>query len=96
MPAGETITNRIRNQAFELYFDLGWDTVSIRKKLMPVLCVHTVQRMIREFRVTFSWEDNACRSHGKARKLDRFALTAVGAMLEMDPTLYQREVKVYV
>ena len=93
MPAGETITNRIRKQAFELYFDLGWDTASIRKKLMPFLCVRTVQRMIREFRVTFSWEASACRSRGKARKLDRFALAAVGAMLEMDPTLYLSEVK---
>ena len=41
MKTGETITNRIRKQAFELYFDLGWDTTSIRKKLMSFLCVQT-------------------------------------------------------
>jgi hypothetical protein len=93
MPAGETISKRIRKQAFELYFDLGWDTARIHKKLMPFFCVRTVERMIREFRLTFSWEASSGRSRGKARKIDRFALAAVAAMLDMDPTLYLGEVK---
>ena len=49
MKTGETITNRIRKQAFELYFDLGWDTTSIRKKLMFFVSPHSVKMMIREF-----------------------------------------------
>jgi len=95
MVAGEQYAVRVRKTAYSRYFDCGWSVKRIREEVMPLASLRTVQRMVKEFRETFSWQEvSSFKARGKVRKkLCIKALNAISEMLTEDPTLYLAQIR---
>ena len=79
----------LRRKAYSAHYDYGMDATQIHRELLP-LC--TVERLLREFKLTFSWERIGRQKKGRT-KLSPRGLAALGTMLQEDPTLYLKQLK---
>ena len=82
----------LRRKAYSAHYDYGMDATQIHRELLPAYSLCTVERLLREFKLSFSWEPIGRQKKGRT-KLSPRGLAALGTMLQEDPTLYLKQLK---
>ena len=92
---GMVVTDkRLRKRVFSACFDEGLSAREIQAGIMPSYNIRTVQRLLREFRQTFSWEPmKNCRACKRVSVLGSTGLKALDRMLREDPSLFLVQMK---
>jgi len=84
---------RMRKIAYGLHFDQGFSAAEIRAKAMPTYSLRTVQLLLKDFRLNFSWEQPARRKSKWDLRLNEEGLAHLRDIIQDNPGLYLDEIK---